>query len=115
MPAQSTLRHTGVGMVALAALLAVLLAPRRRLFERLEHDSAPASADDRLNLVMSQPAERAGPGGGLQERKVDAPFGGVLVGARLMLWCFGTNAVACNVCPGFSTASRCAASFRSSS
>ena len=26
MPAQSTLRHTGVGMVALAALLAVLLA-----------------------------------------------------------------------------------------
>jgi hypothetical protein len=27
MPAQSTLRHTGVGMVALAALLAVLLAP----------------------------------------------------------------------------------------
>jgi len=41
---------------------------------------------------MSQPAERAGPGGGLQERKVDAPFGGVLVGARLMLWCFGTNA-----------------------
>ena len=27
MPAQSSLRHTGVGMVALAALLAVLLAP----------------------------------------------------------------------------------------
>ena len=27
MPAQSSLHHTGVGMVALAALLAVLLAP----------------------------------------------------------------------------------------
>src|SRR5262249_32567339 len=59
--------------------------PRRRLVERLEHDSAPASADDRLNLVMSQPAERAGLGGGPQERKVDARFGGVLIGARLML------------------------------
>jgi hypothetical protein len=77
MPAQSTLRHTGVGMVALAALLAVLLAPAGVSSNALSNDPAPASADDRLNLVMSQPAERAGPGGGLQERKVDAPFGGV--------------------------------------
>ena len=32
------------------------------LIERLEHDAAAAAADDLLNLVMTQPAEGAGPG-----------------------------------------------------
>jgi hypothetical protein len=37
------------------------------LVERLQHDAEPAPAEDRLDLVMSQAAERAGPGGRLQE------------------------------------------------
>jgi hypothetical protein len=54
MPAQSTLRHTGVGMVALASLLAVLLAPAADLSQKFGGDDQPdrtVSAQERQEVI----------------------------------------------------------------